>query len=113
MTSLHDDFARVFYRVEYLLIYYVAAINALYMALITVGFFSLQRFSDRIFLAELDTLMNSSLLPGIAVIAPAYNEELSVRDSVRSMLNLRYPAARPAAPSRRSACAPSMNRAIP
>jgi cellulose synthase/poly-beta-1,6-N-acetylglucosamine synthase-like glycosyltransferase len=84
-------FGRAFYEVETLIIYYVVAINLLYLILTVIGFFSLQRFSGRILRAELDTLMNSTTLPGIDVIAPAYNEELSVRDSVRSMLRLRYP----------------------
>jgi cellulose synthase/poly-beta-1,6-N-acetylglucosamine synthase-like glycosyltransferase len=75
-----------------MLIGYVAAINLLYFVLTIIGFFTLQRFSGRIFQAEIDTLVNSTALPGIGVIAPAYNEELSIRDSVRSMLRLRYPA---------------------
>lgn len=85
------EFTQAFYFTEYLLIYYVAAINFLYTILIALGFFTLRRFSGRIFGAELDTLMNSRLLPGMAVIAPAYNEELSIKESVRAMLNLRYP----------------------
>ncbi len=84
-------FARVFYDVETLLIVYVGAINLLYIALTIVGFFALQRFSGRIFDTELDSLMNSALLPGITVIAPAFNEELSIRESTRSALGLRYP----------------------
>jgi cellulose synthase/poly-beta-1,6-N-acetylglucosamine synthase-like glycosyltransferase len=83
--------ARIFYETEMLFIFYVATINLLYIVLTVIGFFALQRFSGRVFRAELNTLQNSALLPGIAVIAPAYNEELSVRDSVRSMLGLRYP----------------------
>ena len=89
--AAHPLFMRAFYTVETLLIFYVAAINLIYAVLIVIGFFTLTRFSGRIFEAELDTLVNSPLLPSIAVIAPAYNEELSVRESVRSMLRLRYP----------------------
>lgn len=84
-------FPKLFREVENLIIFYVASINLIYMALIVTGFFSLRRFSGRVFRAELDTLMNSRILPGIAVIAPAFNEELSIRESVRSMLSLRYP----------------------
>jgi cellulose synthase/poly-beta-1,6-N-acetylglucosamine synthase-like glycosyltransferase len=88
---INPYFSRAFYDVEYFLIFYVAAINVIYSVLIVVGFFTLTRFSGRIFETELDTLVNSPMLPEIGVIAPAYNEELSVRESVRSMLRLRYP----------------------
>jgi len=91
MTSFHDGFARGFHLVEYLMIFYLAAINAIYIALITAGFFGLQRFAGKLHRTDLDTLMNSDILPGISVVAPAFNEELSIRDSVRSTLNLRYP----------------------
>jgi cellulose synthase/poly-beta-1,6-N-acetylglucosamine synthase-like glycosyltransferase len=91
MTGFREEFGYVFYRVEYLLIFYVAAINLLYVVLIAVGFMTLRRFTGRILDPELDTLMNSRLLPGIAVVAPAFNEEVTVRESVRSMLSLRYP----------------------
>jgi cellulose synthase/poly-beta-1,6-N-acetylglucosamine synthase-like glycosyltransferase len=91
MSDFHSAFVRTFYFVEYAIIFYVAAINLVYMSLIAIGFFGLQRFHRKLFLPELDTLMNSRILPGVSVIAPAYNEELSVKDSVRATLNLRYP----------------------
>lgn len=84
-------FTRAFYSVETFLIFYVATINLIYMVLTVIGFFTLRRFSGRTYRAQLDSLATSTMLPGIAVVAPAYNEQLSVRDSVRSMLGLRYP----------------------
>ncbi|MGH2514600.1 MAG: glycosyltransferase family 2 protein [Ktedonobacterales bacterium] len=41
--------------------------------------------------AGIDDLFNSPLTPGISLIAPAFNEEIGVLQSVRNMLNLRYP----------------------
>lgn len=61
--AAHPWFMHAFYNVETLLIFYVAAINLIYGVLIVIGFFTLTRFSGRIFDAELDTLVNSPLLP--------------------------------------------------
>jgi len=38
-----------------------------------------------------ETLSSSSLAPGISVIAPAYNEEKTVKANVHSLLTLKYP----------------------
>lgn len=37
------------------------------------------------------SLMNSDLIPSIAIVAPAYNEERTIVQNVRSLLNLHYP----------------------
>jgi len=36
-------------------------------------------------------VFSSSLTPGISLLAPAYNEELNITESVRGLLKLRYP----------------------
>ena len=76
--------------VETTLIVYVAAINALYLLLILLGFFVL-REEEEFPLDTREQLMRSPLLPSIAVVAPAYNEAATCRTSVRNMLALRYP----------------------
>jgi YaiO family outer membrane protein len=77
--------------IETFLIVYVAAINAVYLLLILVGYFVLRR--ERPFpISSREQLLRSPLLPSIAVIAPAYNESATCRESVRNMLALRYPS---------------------
>ncbi len=81
---------RTFIVVETFLIAYVAAINAIYLLLILLGYFVLRR-EGSFPLASREQLMRSPLLPSIAVVAPAYNEAATCRQSVRNMLALRYP----------------------
>ena len=39
---------------------------------------------------DLSKVMASPLAPGITIIAPAYNEELTIVENVRSLLSLKY-----------------------
>jgi cellulose synthase/poly-beta-1,6-N-acetylglucosamine synthase-like glycosyltransferase len=74
----------------HLIIFYVVAINSIYFFLMVLGYFSVQ---DRQpwGASELETLSGSPLLPSVSILAPAYNEAVSLRDSIRAMLGLNYP----------------------
>jgi cellulose synthase/poly-beta-1,6-N-acetylglucosamine synthase-like glycosyltransferase len=85
-------FLLLFNLVEAFLIFYVAAINLIYFLLIVIGFFALRNIRGRMTDDERDALLRSPLLPPVAVLAPAYNESATCRESVRAMLNLRYPS---------------------
>jgi cellulose synthase/poly-beta-1,6-N-acetylglucosamine synthase-like glycosyltransferase len=81
-----------FYRaVEDLIIAYVALVNAAYFLLMMIGYFALAKESDPFSAHEVDVLLKSPFVPSVSVLAPAYNEAATVRDSVRSMLRLRHP----------------------
>jgi len=84
-------FVRVFDFVQAAIIVYVASINLIYFLLMVIGYFWLRRAPHRIGGAERDALLRSPLLPPVAVLAPAYNESATCRESVRAMLGLRYP----------------------
>jgi cellulose synthase/poly-beta-1,6-N-acetylglucosamine synthase-like glycosyltransferase len=84
-------FRAVFELFETGIIFYVFSINAIYFCLIVLGFFALRRHNARLSAEEFDALLRSPLVPGISVLAPAYNEALTIRESVRGMLKLRYP----------------------
>jgi cellulose synthase/poly-beta-1,6-N-acetylglucosamine synthase-like glycosyltransferase len=73
------------------IIVYVAVINTIYFVLMLMGFFALRRYHARLTAEQREALMRSSLVPEISVIAPAYNEAVSVRESVKGMLKLNYP----------------------
>lgn len=77
--------------VEALLIAYVALVNVTYFLLMLVGYFALGKESDPFSAEEEEVLLKSSFVPSVSVLAPAFNEEASIRDSVRSMLRLRHP----------------------
>jgi len=86
------DVSNIFTIVEKWFIFYVCVDNGLQFMLLAVGFFTLHGKRGRLSLPEIETLMKSPLLPGVSVLTPAYNEELTICDSVRSMLMLRHPS---------------------
>lgn len=82
---------RTFSFVESSIIVYVAVINAIYFFLMAAGYFALRRSDQKLSPREVDELLKSPLVPGVSVLAPAFNEELTICESVRSMLRLRHP----------------------
>jgi cellulose synthase/poly-beta-1,6-N-acetylglucosamine synthase-like glycosyltransferase len=76
---------------EYTIIFYVAVISAIYFLLMTMGYFALRHSANQFKRNELNALLKSSMLPAVSVLAPAYNESATIRDSVRAMLKLHYP----------------------
>lgn len=75
---------------RYLVVYFML-VNSLYLILL---FLSIKGAKDRLSLWDMkkDTLLfEKGLLPSISIIAPAYNEEKSIIESVTSLLNLKYP----------------------
>lgn len=84
--------ANLCYRtIEDVIIAYVVLVNGLYFVLMLIGYFALSKESDPFSSNEVDALLKSPFVPSVSVLAPAYNEEATVRDSVRSMLRLRHP----------------------
>jgi cellulose synthase/poly-beta-1,6-N-acetylglucosamine synthase-like glycosyltransferase len=81
----------LFNRFEYFIIIYLAAINTTYFLLMVMGFFVVRRHHRGLTASEMRSLFRSSLLPSVAVLAPAYNESATIRQSVRAMLALHYP----------------------
>lgn len=82
---------RAFVWMEGTLIIYVAFINSIYFLLMALGFNALRRDRGSLSRTQRDALLRSPLLPRVAVLAPAFNEAATCRESVRAMLSLRYP----------------------
>lgn len=70
---------------------YFLAINTLYLVFSVVAFFSLVQHRRHWTSRALDIVMRSPATPAISVIAPAYNEEATIEQSLRSLLLLNYP----------------------
>ncbi len=76
---------------EYFIFFYS---SAMLLSLLLLGIFSsikLWRFKIYNLKQDDEFLMNSPLTPGISIIAPAYNEERTIIDNVKSLLTLEYP----------------------
>ncbi|MBN2732224.1 MAG: glycosyltransferase family 2 protein, partial [Balneolaceae bacterium] len=86
MLTLSD----ILYGINELVIIYFIIVNGIYCMLLAVSFFHIRRYRniDRIF--KLKGVYSTNLYKPISLIAPAYNEEESIIDSVNSLLNLKY-----------------------
>ncbi len=79
----------IFYSV--FIILYFLAINLSYLALVVVSFFSIQKTSLADKIAVREQTFKSGFFKPISIIIPAFNEEATIADTVRSTLSLRYP----------------------
>jgi len=70
---------------------YALALNGLTVLLAALSFAESRRHAGRLGRKTASLLFREKMLPSISVIAPAYNEEASIVESVLSLLNLRYP----------------------
>src|ERR1700733_333851 len=74
------------------IIVYAFVSNFNYFVLMALGYFVLRTQRTTEGSVERDPLFKSRLMPPISIIAPAHNEELSIAQSARSMLQLEYPS---------------------
>ena len=77
--------------VELTILGYFLALNPLYLLFCVVAYVRLRQHRRRWTGRELDAVIRSPATPAISVVAPAYNEEATLAESVRSLLLLNYP----------------------
>ena len=70
---------------------YFLVLNTMYLVFCFVAFAQLRQHRRRWTSRELSAVMRSPATPGISLIVPAYNEEATICESVRSLLLLNYP----------------------
>jgi cellulose synthase/poly-beta-1,6-N-acetylglucosamine synthase-like glycosyltransferase len=76
---------------NYVLAFYSIAINFVYIALMLLSYSNVRRQARLWNLKNISMLFRNKMLPSISIIAPAFNEEKTIIDSTKSMLNLQYP----------------------
>ncbi len=76
--------------INILVLIYFVVVNGFYLYLVIASFFHIRRYRniDRIF--QMTGVYSTKLYKPVSIIAPAYNEEESVINSVNSLLNLKY-----------------------
>jgi cellulose synthase/poly-beta-1,6-N-acetylglucosamine synthase-like glycosyltransferase len=89
--SLKEFFEGFLIDVNIYLIFYFVAINSVYILLFILALIGSRRTVNLARTKKFSLLFTDKLLPGISIIAPAYNEEKSIIESVTSLLNLKYP----------------------
>ncbi|MCE5252260.1 glycosyltransferase [bacterium] len=77
---------------NYFVLLYFLSINSIYMLLSILSFFSIRHYMGvSSSIVQYKKLFQSSFYKPISVLAPAHNEEATIADSVKSLLQLRYP----------------------
>lgn len=71
---------------------YFLLFNSIFLLLIVIGGWELVRARRRVETVGLDEVFAYPLTPSISVVVPAFNEEVTIVDSVHGMLSLRYPS---------------------
>ena len=65
--------------------------NGLYVIQMVLAFFELRRTQGLEHQFSARWLLGTRPVPGISILVPAYNEEVTIVDNIRSLLTLRYP----------------------
>ena len=76
---------------NYYIAFYAIAINLVYLVLLVFSYISVRRQERLWNVKDIAFLFKKKMLPSISIIAPAYNEEKTIIESVNSLLNLKYP----------------------
>ena len=77
---------------EQVVLVYFLVLNFVYFSLLLIGFFEMLMHRTQLDHREdFDALSSSEMVPPVSVLAPAYNEEATVVESVRATLALSYP----------------------
>lgn len=71
-------------------ILYGMAISLTYLTLALVSWLELRRYTKKSKVSDYTSILSSPLAPGISLLAPAYNESLTIVDNVKSLLSLMY-----------------------
>ena len=90
-TSLLDLLIYYAVDVNTYIVYYYAFVNIIYVLLVVLSITGSKQQVDLWHIKNKTMLFENDMLAPISIIAPAYNEELSIIDSVNSLLNLNYP----------------------
>ena len=81
----------ILYFFQYYVFFYASLIIAGSISLTLMSYIGIRRYKWKFTKKEDKILKESPFVPGISVIAPAYNEEKTIIANVRSMLTLDYP----------------------
>lgn len=73
-----------------LILLYFLLVNVTYLAMFTLSFYELVRHQLRARFATGREILQGRITPPVSILAPAYNEEKSIAESVRSLLKLEY-----------------------
>ena len=89
--SLRQLALELVWWVDHGVLLYFVAINTHLVVLMLLGFRATRRAEAMVHRRDLRSLLQSPLVPPVSVVVPAYNESINILESVRSLMQLRYP----------------------
>lgn len=75
---------------EYGIFIYCIVILSSYFIISLISTLEVAKYRKKVRYQEHDSMISSPFLPSISIIAPAYNEEVTIVDNIRSLLSLHY-----------------------
>ncbi len=76
---------------NYYMVFYSLAIGSVNLVLVVLSIINVRKQSKLWDIKSSSLLFKDKMLPGISIVAPAYNEEKTIIESANSLLNLVYP----------------------
>ncbi|PRY11264.1 hypothetical protein CLV24_11159 [Pontibacter ummariensis] len=73
-----------------LILYYAIGISSSYLILALISALAMRSYKKKNSFIDYRSILSSPLAPSVSLIAPAYNESLTIVDNVRSLLTLHY-----------------------
>ncbi|WP_439883339.1 glycosyltransferase family 2 protein [Pontibacter sp. MBLB2868] len=75
---------------NHLVLVYAISISLFYLVLASLSAKAMRRYKRRNSFVDYRSLLSSQFAPSVSLIAPAYNESMTIVDNVRSLLALHY-----------------------
>jgi len=91
LTAVRAALVTILDAIGDVVFWYFLAINSSYLVLILLASVEFTQYLRRQSYAGREETYVSPLTPAVSVLVPAYNEEITIVESVRAMLALRYP----------------------
>ncbi len=85
-----EHFFTVLVIINILVFFYFILVNGSYIVLIILSYFQTKQSREKENLYELSGLYGTNLYRTVSILAPAFNEEQSVIESTRALLNLQF-----------------------
>ncbi len=76
---------------EQLILLYFLLVNSFYGLVLLAAGAEMRNFRREIFRLQPSRLLGAKIYPKISILSPAHNEEATISDSVRALLNHHYP----------------------
>ncbi|MFW5982293.1 MAG: glycosyltransferase, partial [Halanaerobiaceae bacterium] len=86
-----EKFHRILLYIDYFAIFYFFLINSTYLMLNVFAFYSIRKSWFNQGVSDFETSLKSEFYKPLSIIVPAYNEQETIVDNIKSILALDYP----------------------